>query len=321
MSWNLNDLTTAAGAPVAVGDPAGYMFAVQNTQHVVYRGTDNHIHELYNDAGGWHHNDLTTAAYQTLPSYYGIPLAAGDPVGYMFDSQQTQHVVYRGANNLIHELRWDSKGWHLNFLTDAVDAPPVAGNPTGYVFAAQGTQHVIYRGSDGNIHELWWSNDGWHHSSLTTVTDAPLAASDPAAYMFDAQNTQHVVYLGGDGHIHELYNTSNGWYHNDLTDSTNSPATVGNPAGYMFAAQNTQHVVYRGTDNHIHELYWAAGDVNTGYLGLDMEYQQQDNWCWSATTVSITKRYNTASPWTQATLVNKAFGVTTACLDPSSKGV
>ena len=32
---------------VAAGDPAAYMFDAQGTQHVVYRGSDNHIHELW----------------------------------------------------------------------------------------------------------------------------------------------------------------------------------------------------------------------------------------------------------------------------------
>jgi hypothetical protein len=42
--WHHNDLTNASGgAPVAAGSPAGYMFDAQGTQHVVYRGTNNHI--------------------------------------------------------------------------------------------------------------------------------------------------------------------------------------------------------------------------------------------------------------------------------------
>ncbi|HEV8555494.1 MAG TPA: hypothetical protein VGR06_03745, partial [Actinophytocola sp.] len=59
--WARNDLTAAAGgAPLAAGDPAGYTWDVDKTQHNVYRGFDNHVHELwFNNA--WHHNDLTAA--------------------------------------------------------------------------------------------------------------------------------------------------------------------------------------------------------------------------------------------------------------------
>ncbi len=54
------------------------------------------------------------------------------------------------------------------------------------------------------------------------------------------------------------------------------------------------------------------------YLGLNEQHQQQDNWCWSATTVSISLFYNPGSPWTQCTLVNQAFGLQTCCMDGGS---
>ena len=95
-TWHRNDLTAATGAPAAAGDPAGYTLA-STTQHVVYRGTDNHIHELWWDNNGWHHGDLTAAT--------GSPAATGDPAGYTLAST-TQHVVYRGTDNHIHELWW-----------------------------------------------------------------------------------------------------------------------------------------------------------------------------------------------------------------------
>jgi hypothetical protein len=39
------DLTAVTGAQDAAGDPAGYAF--DGTQHVVYRGIDGHIYELW----------------------------------------------------------------------------------------------------------------------------------------------------------------------------------------------------------------------------------------------------------------------------------
>jgi hypothetical protein len=46
-TWNRADLTAATGAADAAGDPAGYTWNIDSTQHVVYRGTDGHIHELW----------------------------------------------------------------------------------------------------------------------------------------------------------------------------------------------------------------------------------------------------------------------------------
>jgi hypothetical protein len=68
--WGHGDLTAATGAPGAAGDPSGYVFDAQGTQHVNYRSRDGHVHELWWGAqGGWAHGDLTS-----------------------------QHVIYRGSD-------------------------------------------------------------------------------------------------------------------------------------------------------------------------------------------------------------------------------
>ena len=74
--WHHGDLTAAAGGVAPAGPPVAYAFNGNHTQHVVYRGTDNHIHELHwSEHGGWHHLDLTTATLGVRGT-----LAAGDPV-------------------------------------------------------------------------------------------------------------------------------------------------------------------------------------------------------------------------------------------------
>jgi hypothetical protein len=258
--WHHNDLTAAAGAPRSLNDgPAGYVFDAQGTQHVLYTGFDLHVHELWWDADGWHHNDLTADT--------GAPLVGSRPVGYAFNAQGTQHVIYQSdSDGHVQELWWDINGWHHNDLTVVTGAVSAGSEPVGYVFEAQGTQHVIYQGYDdgGYIHELWWDTDGWHHNNLSAATGAPMCLSDPAAYMFAAQGTQHVVYVAGEDayHIqglHELWWDTHGWHHNDLNAAAGAPPPAGDdPFGYVFAAQGTQHVVYPGQENpnHIHELWW-----------------------------------------------------------------
>jgi hypothetical protein len=54
------------------------------------------------------------------------------------------------------------------------------------------------------------------------------------------------------------------------------------------------------------------------YLGLNEQHQQQTEWCWSATSVSITLYYSPSSPWTQCSLVNNKFGQTTCCTNGGS---
>ena len=66
---------------------------------MVYRGTNGHINELWFN-GAWHHNDLTNATH--------APGAAGNPEGYTWDVDHTQHVVYRGTDGHINELWFNS---------------------------------------------------------------------------------------------------------------------------------------------------------------------------------------------------------------------
>jgi catechol 2,3-dioxygenase-like lactoylglutathione lyase family enzyme len=96
-AWWQFDLSVMTGAPATSGKPRGYAFGAENRQHVVYRSTDGHVHELGASLGGiWGHFDLTAMT--------GAPAAAGDPAGYVFDAENRQHVVYRGADGHVLEL-------------------------------------------------------------------------------------------------------------------------------------------------------------------------------------------------------------------------
>jgi hypothetical protein len=268
MGWNWNDLTVATGVPDAINSPIdAYVFAAQSTQHVNYINEPGHVIELWWDNSGWHYNDLTKATNSppSLSEYVN---------GYVFSAQGTQHVVYRGADNDIHELWWDSSGWHSNDLTNATGGASglIAGAgswgaPYGYAFEAQGTQHVIYRADDGHIIELWWENGSWSRNDLTLAACVTVTVDNtPRGYAFEAQGTQHVNFRGGDGHIYELWWQDGVWNQNDLTVAANAPpaltlaqgADIDGLSGYVFVAQGTQHVLYLGQDYHIHELWWDS---------------------------------------------------------------
>lgn len=199
-AWHDNNLTQAIGAPMAASNPTGYVWDDDKSQHIVYRGRDNHIHELwFHRNSGWHHNGLTLGL--------GAPLAISGPHGYTWDVDKTQHIIYRGEDNHVHELWFHQKsGWHHNSLTLDLDAPLAASGPYGYTWDVDKTQHVVYRGKDNHIHELWFHRDsGWHHNGLTQgISAAPLAVSDPTGYVWDDDETQHIVYRGRGNHIHEL---------------------------------------------------------------------------------------------------------------------
>ncbi|TDU80683.1 hypothetical protein [Streptomyces sp. KS 21] len=255
--WNHNDLTTAAPGNVAALGLTGYTWDVDQTQHVVYRGTDGHVHELwFHHGSGWNHNDLTTAAP-------GSPEPHGLPTGYTWDVDQTQHVVYLGPHGIDELWFHHGNGWRHNNLTRAAGGPPNSSSPRlmGYTWDVDKTQHVVSGGSNNHVNELWF-NGQWHYNDLTAAAGSPISTGPEAAYTWDVDQTQHVVHGSSDGHLHELwYHHGNGWNHNDLTTAAaGSPPLGGRFTGYTWDVDQTQHVVYQTHPGGVHELWYHHGN-------------------------------------------------------------
>jgi len=76
-----------------------YYSAGTNTKHVIYRSADNHLNEIWWVPGGIPtHVDLTLQAL--------APPAADRPTAFTVEGPNSQHVVYRGTDGHIHEIRW-----------------------------------------------------------------------------------------------------------------------------------------------------------------------------------------------------------------------
>jgi hypothetical protein len=257
MSWHLRDLTVATGAPTGEGPSRGFAFEARGTQHVNYVGmvgSDLHVHELWRDTHGWHHNDLTKIT--------GAPIATNVGNGYVF--RCTMHVTsFAVAPGFVAEFWWDNNGWHYMDLGQASGTvvPQVTGGPFGYAFPERGTQHVIFIGiGAGPIYEYWWADNVWHYYNLGMAAGATPPAASPSGYVLEAQDSQHATYVDTNSHVSELWRDSGGWHHKDLTAATGAPLSQvnRNAPGYVFPSQGTQHVNYLGVDNHIHEL-WRDG--------------------------------------------------------------
>ena len=118
--WHFKNLMNEAqGAPPAMSSaaPTAFAFEAEQTQHVLYRASDNHIHELYWN-GSWNHNDLTNNT--------GAPNISGQAYGWEFVTGGRQQVVFMGADNLVHLLTRGYAGnpqWQHQALTTAGDPP------------------------------------------------------------------------------------------------------------------------------------------------------------------------------------------------------
>jgi hypothetical protein len=272
--WAHNDLTKATRAPMAAGEPAGYVEEANKTQHVVFRTGDGDLIELYSKYGetaGWKMRDLSKDA--------GAPKAAGSPDAFYWPGTKSQHVVYRGSDDNVHELFLEPNGkWSHNNLTDSAKAPKAAGEPSAYLEDQNNTQHVVYRTEEGDVIQLYSkykATDGWHKEDLTKEANAPKAAGNPSGYrlresMVRGITTQHVVYRSQDGGIHELFlgGAENKWTHNDLSKAApNTPKAAADPVGYVFQANRTQHVVFQTAEGGIYELYNVPDGDQRGWHG------------------------------------------------------
>ncbi len=149
-NWNYADLSGQSGAPLAAGNPAGYAWEGDQTQHVMYRGVDGHIHELWwSQDSGWQHTDLSAGT--------GAPPAAGESGRLCLGARSHRARPLPGHGRahpraVVHA----EPGWQHADLSLATGAPAAGGDPAAYAWEGGGTQHVVYRGVDDQVHELWF---------------------------------------------------------------------------------------------------------------------------------------------------------------------
>ncbi len=279
-------LSLKLGAPPLVGNPYGYAWEGDGTQHVIYRSPDNQIHELWQRKGQeWKYGGALNARLQAPP-------AAGDPNGFAWESDHTQHIIYRGEDSQVHEL-WQRKGQEWKYggvLSQKAGAPSCVGEPLGFAWEDDGTQHILYRDASGSVIELWQRKGGnWNYEgALSRRAGAPEAASDPFGFAWEGDHTQHIIYRGNDNQVHELWlRKGSGWkYGGALSLKAGGPPAVGDPIGFAWESDHTQHIIYRGEDNLVHELWqrrgqeWEYGGALSGITGAPPAFGEVAAFAW-----------------------------------------
>lgn len=257
--WRQNRIGALTSAPQGIGNPSAYLTtgsSDETTQHILYRGIDGQLHELWNRRDvGWQHKPLGLDT--------GAPPAASDPFGYAWGANRSQHVVYRGFDDHIYllEKRVGDPAWQLSDLTALTGAVAANGRPHAYSWEGTHSQHVVYRGRDGQIHELWHMPDrGWHHKNLGAELDAQTALGDPVG--IGLAQRQIVAYRGTDGHLHEMHKAADaawtyyGPQQSDVSRLVAGPLSIGRTkAGYS--------ITYRATDNQIYHTSFRFEALET----------------------------------------------------------
>ena len=65
--------------------------------------------------------------------------------------------------------------------------------------------------------------------------------------------------------------------------------------------------------------HWREAAPKWMRLNFAMQAQLQSQWCWAATSVSVSSYYDSGAAWTQCSMVNAEKGLTTCCEDGSSE--
>src|SRR5215469_452694 len=187
---------------------------------------------------------------------------------------------------------------------------------------ADGRLEVFGVNGAGNIFHTWQTapSNGW--AGQWDLLYSPGDNLRSLRAVRNADGRLEVFGVNAAGQIFHTWQTapSNGW--NGAWDLLYSPGDNLAMLDVVSNADGRLEVFgVNGAGNIFHTWQTAPSNGWIGdwrYLGLAEQHQQQTEWCWSATTVSINLYYNSASTWTQCSLVNRAFSQTTCCQDGST---
>lgn len=210
--WTNVDVTAQTGAPATWSDPIGFVRA-DGQNSIVYRSADGHIRELRQGfaSPAYVHHDLTQLA--------GATPAVGQPRPYT-RSDGVSAVVYRGANNEIHELANINNGWVFTNISSQVSLPTM-GSTDPIAFVTQnGSTVIVAKTVNNHIYQIrLLEGFGWIKSDIADGTSAPLASGDFIGAYVRGDRHSAIIYFSSDGHLRELAQAkaASNWVATDLT--------------------------------------------------------------------------------------------------------
>jgi endonuclease/exonuclease/phosphatase family metal-dependent hydrolase len=225
-AWTQTDLSQVSGVAGVSGasasaDPSGYS---SPAPRVVFRGTDNRVHEFYFDGSRWIHADLSALS--------GRPAEVRSKVvGYL--SPSGARVLYRGSDSHVHELfqRPADGVWVHADLQVLAKASAASGDVSGF---ASPLATVEYHDSSGRVRQLVQETSGtWHFDDLQALAaDSGRSVGTSVGYTtpFFA-DVERVIYRDTRNRVRELRRDAYGiWHVSDLSQLAGAPAAYNDPA-------------------------------------------------------------------------------------------
>lgn len=280
-----------------VPEPGNYSlssFTAPGLESVVYRGMDNHLHQLFRQDSSWYRGDLTQlsgtgltrfgatacfggtyqkVAYTTTDGH--VRLLEWDPGANSWGgrdlggttaqgSSLTTYavgdilgIVYpSGSDGHIHLLSYDG-GWQNYDLTVLSGAPDFMGKTPVVSYIYNGYQTVAYLAQGGSLHLMVNTGGGWADYALGSIFNVRPGSALAGAVSGDPH--QFIFYIQADGYLHAAFNGGDGWTDSDLSYATGiNPAPDTALTAYT-APGNVTVCAFIGADGHLHQAYYANG--------------------------------------------------------------
>jgi hypothetical protein len=195
-NWGITNIGFAAGSALAA-----YAWPEDNSEHILsvdYYLNPGVIENYLTGSPPWNVVNLFVQVHSTSGEDYPPQPNSVALAGYVWPSNHTEHAIYVGFDNDVHEL-YLKRGeflWHHNDLSSTVQnlagQNPTAPNPStglaGYVWTEDNSEHVIYLSCDNSVNELYLGDDViyydpntgflgplWFYNNLTQAANAPAA--------------------------------------------------------------------------------------------------------------------------------------------------
>jgi hypothetical protein len=194
---------------------------------------------------------------------------------------------------------------------------------------SDGRIEVFARGTDHAMWHIW--QDAPHSGPWSAWSSLGGGISSEAAIAENSDGRLEVFARGTDDALWHIWQTAphsapwSAWSSLGGGITSNAAAPVNSDGRIEVFARGTDNALWHIWQTAPHAGPWSAWSSLAGilitptvYLGLSEQHQLESEWCWSATTCSITLYYDPASPWTQCSLVNQDHGQTTCCQNGSS---
>ena len=268
-------------APPAAGQPSAYTLAA-GERHLLYRGDDDHLHDLLLPAAGakdaaWQHTNLTELLAQ--------PVARCDPSVTVVDG--VPHIVYVDQDSMIHEL-WYDEAWHhhpLPFIPRPASDVVITSTP--------GALHVNYRTIFGVPCEQTLSREAaangqrsWSHRIYHRLPakGQPVGVNvggrrrliyqvaekwpihEPFVFRYHARlDPDYREYDEGRNRLVQVWRAGKR-YHEIETIGETLPSVVGNLVLVQDGERNQYYLAYRNSDGHLLEATFQEGSWKVSNL-------------------------------------------------------